>query len=212
MSDHETVGYLTWVEFERFRWAINDAPRLVWWLRVAGYIRGGDADELKHRTTDHPLGVPPTWLAAEEITRLMHELNTFPEIEDAANDEYGAWVAQQFTREVRTANAKWPFEDRPHNVQHLRCATCGYMSLKYNPPGSPGADVTVKCKETRCGAVMDEKTFRAAVVLIEAENNARRLGDRKGSREVGEPVESDGVRLGGGGEGRYHPAPENAVA
>jgi len=211
MTDvHESVGYLTWEQFERLRYAVNDSRALVPWLRIAGYIRGGDTDELRHRSSDRPLGLPPTWLAAEEITRLLNELNQYHELEDAANDEYGAWVAQELTREVGTAAHKWPLEDRPHNIRHLRCVACAMLTLRYQPPRTGGETVTVSCRS--CNHRMDEQGFAAAVALVEAEANERRLGDRRGSRRKDAAVEADDLPVGIGWESADYEARAGAVA
>jgi len=128
------VGYLTWDEFDRLTRAwVTAIKHLPWWW-VAGQIRGGDADEMRHRSTEPSLPIPATWLAAHEITRLMQELNQWPELEDAAHDDYGADIAKLLTREVQTAAAKWPLSDRSHKVQHFRCQACQQLTLRYLPP------------------------------------------------------------------------------
>ena len=176
MTDHpdEGVGYLTWEEFERFRNAVNKARYLVPWLRIAGYIRSGDPDELRHRSSDLPLGLPPTWIAAEEITNLLNEINQWPELEDVA--VHGSEFALTLTREVETADAKWPMEDRAHKVTYLRCASCDQLTLRYHPPKHPGDDIAVRCRAKECRAVMDGALLAFAVTLIESENNARNTG------------------------------------
>lgn len=190
------VGYLTADMFSRFEWAVHNSRRLVPWLRVAGYIRGGDTDELKHRSTDRPLGLPPTWIAAEEITRLLGEINRWAELEDVANDMQGQFFAELLTREVETAGARWPFEDKPHRVKYMRCQACDQMTLRYLPPRDAGDTVLVKCSDRACGAVMDEHMFKLATALIESENELRRLGDRKSGRGVGGEVEADDLPVG----------------
>lgn len=220
--DGGNVGYLTAEQFGRFEWAVHDSMRLVPWLRIAGYIRGGDADELRHRSNEMPLGLPPTWIAAEEITRLLNELNQWPELENAANDEYGAWVAEELTREVETAKAKWPFEDRPHRVNYLRCQACDRMSLTWHPPRGKNDMAIVRCRDHSCRAVMDERMFEFAAKLIEHEkamekaakekNRAGRLGDGGSGGGAGEPVAGDDLPVGGGWEGGDVAPGEGAVA
>ena len=132
--DAGTVGYLTYDEFDRLTRAwVTAIKHLPWWW-VAGHIRGGDSDELRTRSTEHTLPLPSTWLAAHEITRLMQELNQWPELEDAAHDDYGSEIAKLLTSEVQTAAAKWPISDRAHRVQHFRCQACQQLTLKYMPP------------------------------------------------------------------------------
>tara|TARA_R110002020_G_scaffold335482_2_gene550618 strand:- start:302 stop:898 length:597 start_codon:yes stop_codon:yes gene_type:complete len=188
------VGYLTWDEFERFRNAVAKTRRLVPWLRIAGYIRNGDHDEMKHRSTDRPLGLPPTWLAAEEITSLLNEINQWPELEDVAT--YGHEFAWQLTHEVETADARWPQEDRSHQVRIMRCNACDRLSLRYHPPKQEGERITVRCREKDCRAVMDEDMFTFAAALIESENNAKRLGNSRGSAHGGGEIQADGLPVG----------------
>lgn len=128
------VGYLTWDEWEELGKAWTTALKHLPWWWVAGHIRGGDADEMRHRSVEPALPLPATWLAAHEITRLMQELNQWPELEDAAKDVYGADIAKLLTREVHTAAAKWPISDRAHKVKHFRCQACQQLTLKYLPP------------------------------------------------------------------------------
>jgi hypothetical protein len=175
------VGYLSEEQFNRFGWAMHHSRDLVSWLRVAGYIKSADADVTVATTRDGHIGLPPTWLAADAISRLLYELNGFRELEDAANDIHGADLASVFTREVETARARWPYEDRPHYVQWIRCPACSHMSLRYHPPRFDGDRITVKCM--LCQHVAEEDTFSAAAMLQEREL-AGRLGDDEAS--VGE--------------------------
>lgn len=173
MNDHseDGIGYLTWDEFERFRRAVVTTRRLIPWLRVAGYVRSGDPDELRHRSVDRPLGLPPTWLAAEEIAGLMQEINQWPELEDVAAQ--GSEFALHLTREVETADARWPTQDRPHKIQYLVCESCQQMTLKFYPPRGADEPINVKCTDRICGAVMDQVMFTRYAVMVEAENAER---------------------------------------
>ncbi|MGX9349184.1 hypothetical protein [Microbacterium sp. KNMS] len=179
MTDHENVGYMAWGEFARFRRAVHFSLELVPWLRVAGYVKTGEPDEIRAPSSDHPLGVPPTWLAAEEITRLSHQLQGWPDLEDVANDSDGVEIARVFTREVETAAHRWPFEDRSHRVRYLRCQECSGETLRYSPPRFTGDDVRIGC--TECDATVTEEEFNtlAALVALEmkrAGDDSRRLG------------------------------------
>jgi hypothetical protein len=206
IEDHEGVGYLTWEEWRRFEWAVHDSRKLVPWLRVAGYIRGGDADEMKHRSSDHPLGLPPTWIAAEEISNLLHEINQFGDLEDVATR--GHELALTLTREVETAGARWPYEDKPHRVQFVRCQACHRMSLKWMPPRD--GVVVIKCAD--CKTVMDEATFAFIVHLMETEEHERRLGDRAAGRRTGRAGEADDLQVDSRGQGADHQADARTVA
>ena len=199
------VGYLDTQAFSRFQWAVHDASKLVAWLRVAGYIRAGDPDEVRHRSTDRPLGLPPTWIAAEEISRLLGELNGWPDLEDAANDQFGAYLATELTKEVETSSARWPFEDRPHKVQYLRCQACDRMSLRYVPPRTEGGEIVVQCREKDCRAILPERMFERVVVMAKAEHERRERVGRVGNRREGSgnagPFGADNSQVGVIGEG-----------
>lgn len=181
MSEHENVGYMTWEAFDRFRRAVHQAQIVIPWFRVAGYIRG-QVEEVRAPSSNHPLGLPPTWLAAEEISRLSHELRYWPNLEDVASDLYGQNIALQFTREVETAMHRWPIEDKPHRVRHVRCQECAGETIRYEPPQY--ADDTVHIGCTDCGHEMTEDEFRTLLELVTAEikrteatlGGTRRLG------------------------------------
>lgn len=181
MTDHENVGYLTWGEFDRFRRAVHKSLQIVPWLRVVGYIKG-EASEIRSPSSNHPLGVPPTWLSAEEITRLSAELRFWPDLEDAANDSYGKEIARLFTREVETAFARWPIEDKPRKVQHIRCQTCSAETIRYAPPEFAADVVHIAC--TECKREYTQQEFIDMVDLLKAEmersgvkvGSSRRLG------------------------------------
>lgn len=181
MTDHENVGYLTWDEFDRFRTAVAQFPVIVPWFRVAGHIKG-EAQEVRAASSNYPLGLHPTWLAAEEITRLSQELQYWANLEDVANDDWGRTVAMQFTREVETALAKWPIEDKPHKVRHIRCQECAGETIKYIPPAGIWRPVRIEC--TECGHRLSEDEFKTLVELVTAEikrteksiGGTRRLG------------------------------------
>lgn len=164
--DHGDIGYLTWEEFDRFRRAVHQAQIVIPWFRVAGYIRG-HAEEVRAPSSNHPLGLPPTWLAAEEITRLSVELRYWPNLEDVANDLFGRDIAVLFTREVETALHRWPIEDRPHKVRHVRCQQCAGETIRYEPPSFEGDKVHIAC--TECGHELTEDEFKTLVELVTAE-------------------------------------------
>ena len=221
--DGGNVGYLTADQFNRFGWAVNDAVKHVPFWRVAGYIRSGEPDGVTHRSNDRPLGVPPTWIAAEEVSRLLTELNQWGELEDAANDEYGAWLAEELIREVETAKAKWPIEDRPHRVRYIRCSKCEQLSLTWYPPKGVDEAAMIRCRDRECRAVMDDAKFSFWCGVIEHENEvrkerereqrrARRLGNRGAGGGAGEQVGADDLPVGGGWEGGVVSSGPDAVA
>lgn len=215
------VGYLTFREFQRVTRAWENAYKHVAWWRVAGYVKLGDRDEHRTRSSELPLGVPATWLAAEEISRLMGELNGWATLEDAVNDQYGAELAMLFLREVETAMAKWPMEDRPHNVRFFRCTACQGMTLRYFPPTIRGGellDVVVKCTDRECRAVMDGSMYERMAYMIKHEQELRdrarvaRVGASGGSGGGGAPVGVHDLAVGSSGEGGDVAAGRNSVS
>ena len=182
MSEHQNVGYMTWEAFDRFRRAVHQAQIVVPWFRVAGYVRNAVANDRINSSVDHPLGLPPTWLAAEEISRLSGELRYWDYLEDVANDLYGQNIALQFTREVETAMHRWPIEDKPHRVRHVRCQQCAAETIRYEPPQFEGDETKIAC--TECGRKYGDDELKELVELVTAEmkrtenaiGGARRLG------------------------------------
>ena len=215
MSDlaQEGIGYMPWNDFERLRKAVETARRYMPWLRVAGYLKSGaDPDEFRGthaKASNIPLGLPATWLAAEEISRLLGEINGWPELEDAARDQFGAYLCGLLTREVETAAAKWPLSDRSRNVLFFRCTACQKLTLRYYPPmfhGTELIDSTVKCTDPACRNIIDELMFSRMALVIEAEQKekverARQLDKSYRSSRKGEPVKIDGVLVDVAGEG-----------
>lgn len=181
MTDLENVGYLTWDEFDRFRTAVHQSLTVVAWFRVAGYIKG-QQEEVRATSSNYPLGLPPTWIAAEDITRLSQELRFWTDLEDAAADDYGCVVAMQFTRAVETALAKWPIEDKPHKVRHIRCQVCAGETIKYEPPRNMWHPVRIIC--TECGHELTEDEFKILMELVTAEIK-RTEGTIGGIRRLG---------------------------
>jgi len=125
------VGYLTWAQFNSYKWALNHATSLVPWLRIAGFIRSADADVRVATSAEGHIGLPPTWIAADTISRLHHEIwSSWKDMDSASGDTWGAELAVTFTREVSTAGARWPYEDTPHYVLHMRCPACSHLPRK----------------------------------------------------------------------------------
>jgi hypothetical protein len=148
------------------------------WFRVAGYIKG-TVEEVRSPSADSSINLPPTWLAAEEITRLSRELRYWTDLEDVANDDYGKDIAMQFTREVETALARWPIEDKPHAVRHVRCQECAGETIRYRPPQFDGDNVHIAC--TECRAEITEEKFTDLMTLL-IEEGKKHIG---GTRRLG---------------------------
>jgi hypothetical protein len=212
------VGYMTWDQYDRLTRAVNDAMKHVYWWRVCGHIRSGDHDEMRVRASEHPLPLPAPWLAADEITRLLGELNYWPELADAVNTLEGYEYAVELIREVGTAMARWPIEDRPHRVQFFRCLACQQLTLRYHPPtviDGQLTDTIVRCTRKECRAVMDEDMWTHAALVIqqewEARNGKQRVDPGSGSAGESEPFEADGLPVGSRGPGAIDPTVEGSV-
>lgn len=165
------VGYLTMREWNRARWAYDYAFRFLPWLRVAGYVSFEVEDIRVDSSSAAGIGIPPTKLAYLEISRLMNEINRYDDMEVLAADADGHFLIRDFGREVSTAVARWPMEDKPHKVNALRCGSCEELTLMYRPPRWEGDVIKVDCK---CGFSLDEESFTWAVDLIEKEERERR--------------------------------------
>jgi hypothetical protein len=197
-----SVGLLTVAEFDRFTRAITNARKHVAWWRIAGHIKSGDDDELRARSNEPTIPLYATWLAAEEITNLLQEINHWDTPKDVA--KFGHEFALLLTREVEIA------EDKPHKVRFLRCRACQQMTLKYYPPRAGGADITVKC--TNCRAVEDPMNFAIDAALIAEENEIakRRVGSSKRRTRKSGSVDQNGLQVGGRGPSEVD-APEAAA-
>ena len=223
-ADHEDVGYLTWAQFQRVGKAVSTGLMHVSWWRVAGYLKpGNDPDEFRGsrvKASSLPLGLPATWLAADEVTRLLNELNRWRELEDAANDVGGADMCMLLVNEVETAAAKWPIEDKPHEVKFFRCTACNLMTLKYFPPEITGrelVDSKVKCMNKTCNAIVDELMFARMAFVIEAEQKAkderaRQLAKSHRSALESEQISVDYLLMGASGQGANDASGQGIVA
>ncbi len=79
-----------------------------------------------------------------------------------------AWeVARDFTREVETALARWPIEDKAHKVRHVRCQECVGETIQYTPPAFQGDETRIVC--TECGHRLTDDEFTILLVLVTEE-------------------------------------------
>lgn len=232
-----SVGYLTWDEYDRLTRAFTDALKHVSWWRIAGHIRIGDPDEHRTRSQEPTIPIPATWLAAEEISRLMGELNRWPNLEDAVNTLDGQFFATLLIREVETAMHKWPMSDKPHKVRYVRCRACQQQTLKYFPPNLRAprdavmtvaavkvrgrkkpvpielADVTVRCTNKECGAVEDPAMFARDALLIRLEaERAKTMADRRRGSGDNRPDSEGDLSVGEGGSDRVETTGRSLVA
>lgn len=176
----EGVGYLEMRDYNRARWAweqSHPASPFMAWLKIAGYVSFTAEDVRVQSSSEGHIGIPATKLAHDEIQRIAGELyRQFGELDKAAHDKFGASLLIDLGREVSTAAARWPMEDKPHKVEAMRCGGCGMLTLTYRPPRWEGDNVRVDCP---CGYVLEDDGFAWAVTMIEKEEHERRLGERR---------------------------------
>lgn len=172
-DDHGEFGYLTTAQWRSFQWAVSYSFALVPFLRSAGNYSISVDEGGNTRAVEPALGMPATLVTAIEIERLAKELGEWDNLEDIANDVFGADIANLFAREVSIAAHRWPMEDRPHEVENVRCTHCGMIALVYRPPVTVGDDTTIRCEE--CGESEDEETFSTRLALMRHEMETIRL-------------------------------------
>lgn len=221
-SDAGSVGFMTWDQYERLERAVQNGLKHMTWWRVCGHIKSGDPDDhTTSGTREAPIPLSAAYLAADAISGYLYELNQWPELADAVNDEYGYDIAVQLIREVETAMARWPISDRPHRVRFMRCQACDRETLRYYPPTIREGvllDTVVKCTERDCRAVMDESMWLFAAALIKAEQERvedarkRRLDSDRRRTGESEPGEADDLSVGEGWSGEVVEAGPEAVA
>lgn len=178
----EGVGYLEIRYYNLARWAweqSHPAHPFMRWLRIAGYVSFAPEDVRVQSSGDGHIGIPATKLAYDEILRLSGELNKWAGVDEAAHDQFGAFLLTMLGEEVSTAAHRWPMEDKPHKVEAMRCGGCGMLTLTYRPPRWEGDNIRVDCP---CGYVLEDDGFAWAVEMIEKEEHERRLGERKRRR------------------------------
>lgn len=174
MPDNEgEFGYLTTAQWRAFQWAVSHSVVFVPFLYAAGNYSINDPDEARAKSADVPLGMPATMIAAIEIDRIGQEMREWDDIEDVANDVYGAEVAKMFTREVQTAAHRWPIADEPHRVEYIRCQACGFLALDYHPPATVETDAVVQCGE--CGNITTGDDFKMMAELFAREYQEAKL-------------------------------------
>jgi hypothetical protein len=175
----EGVGYLDIRDYKRAQWAYEQshpAAPFMQWLKIAGYV-SFDADDVRVQSSGGGhINIPATKLAWEEITRISTELNRWDGVESAACDQFGAFLLVELGREVSTAVARWPMEERPHKIESMRCGGCGMLTLTYRPPRWEGDAIRVDCA---CGYVLEDDGFSWAVTMIQKEEDERRKKERK---------------------------------
>lgn len=165
------VGYLEQRDWNRARWAYEYANKFLPWLDMAGYV-SFDADVGTVDTSASAgLGIPATSLMADEIRRLIREIDRWPYLETAARDIFGASLMLDLGREMTTAVHRWPMEDKPRKIRELICGECEQMSLVLKPPRFEGDDTIVKCD---CGYTMTQEEFEQLVEMFEREDSEKK--------------------------------------
>lgn len=87
---------------------------------------------------------------------------------------YMAWVSRQswavemsaeVNREVSTAKARWPIEERVHHVP-MPCPYCGRRALVYSPPSQYQCSAMVTCENQDCGRIWLDDSWTKTVALV----------------------------------------------
>lgn len=175
----EGVGYLEIRYYKRARWAweqSHPAHPFMRWLKIAGYVSFAPEDVRVQSSGGGHIGIPATKLAYDEILRLSGELNKWAGVDEAARDQFGAFLLTMLGEEVSTAAHRWPMEDKPHKVEAMRCGGCGMLTLTYRPPRWEGDQIRVDCP---CGYVLEDDGFAWAVEMIEKEEHERRSAEKR---------------------------------
>ena len=176
------VGYLEQRDWNKARWAYDYADKFLPWLDVAGYV-SFDADVGTVDTSASAgLGIPATSLMADEIRRLIREIDRWPYLETAARDIFGASLMLDLGREMTTAVHRWPMEDKPRQIQELMCGECEQFTLTVRPPRWEGDHSIVTCT---CGYRMTMEEFEQLVDMFKKEDDDRKrkaVADARRSR------------------------------
>lgn len=68
---------------------------------------------------------------------------------------HAAGEAVRFVRQMQTALAHYPLEEKARPVRYVRCRTCDQQSLRWRPPLEFEDAITIECSNPNCGNVWD---------------------------------------------------------
>lgn len=187
VNDHPEggVGYLEQRDYKKACWAYelsHPTSAFMQWLREAGNVSFAGSDERVSSSTTPAIPIPATKLTHDEIQRISDELNTWADVDTAANDKFGASLLLDLGREVSTALHRWPMEDKPRRIQELMCGECEQFTLVVRPPRFEGDHSIVNCP---CGYTMTLEEFEQLVDMFKEEDDARKrkaMADARRSR------------------------------
>jgi hypothetical protein len=169
MAAEIMVGLMSARDFKRAVWAMRYARQFLPWLRVAGDVRFDAPDVRVSGGGPSAGGIPATLQAHMTVSGLIHELQAWDELEDAAADMHGQFLLTQLGSEMDTAVLRWPMEDRPRQMRDMRCGECGQLTLRYRPPRHEGDDIAVTCSATGCNYRIDGDELALHVELLARE-------------------------------------------
>jgi hypothetical protein len=131
------------------------------WMRLAGILVANAAD----RSLPTPKFPYWTGLAigfsfsasldrvAAAVMQVVYDVETEPE--NIVARIGGAEAAVRFYRDVQTALARYPLEEDPKPVPHLKCRNCKQLSMETRPPLDYEEPLVYKCNRPGCGAEYD---------------------------------------------------------
>ena len=112
------------------------------------------ADGIRASGASGYANLPLTTLALDECQRLLASF-AHRTLEEWVSTEHGARDAVQFAKAANSAYRSLEVEERPHPIERVRCTSCGYLSLVWQPTRFLGDHVTVEC--SNCGHSLDQE-------------------------------------------------------
>lgn len=97
--------------------------------------------------------------AVESLVRWM-----LPHMSWIRDQEWVGDMASELSREVSTAKARWPIEERSHHVP-MPCPYCAQRALVYVPPSEYQSSAMVSCENNECGHMWLEDAWTRTVEI-----------------------------------------------
>lgn len=135
--------------------AIAGAPRFLAAADGIGAAKSNDGGR-----GSAPLGYVPLNSLALAVDELERGIAGLPGTADEwVAAETGASQAVLFARALRTAVQQLPVREEAHHVRRVRCPKCEQLTLVWHPTPFIGGDVTIACRDPKCGHHLDQEEF-----------------------------------------------------